>query len=331
MKFIAGLLLGMLLGMTVRGGLVCSARGRPIAAMQGFVEMLCYKQKLATSIFAPKILFVGGSSVDLGISAGQASKETRIPCLNYGFIVPLGLDYILHLTQNVAKPGDTVVLALEYNLYDWPGVLKVWLDPAYIEYISSRDDAFLRSLPLSSQMQILARVSDKQILAARFRPSGKCSSTTCVTDSSFRNSFGDRTDNTRKMRPLQSLERNRPLQILETGFSAQPKGFPAIRNFCEWAKAQHIQVIATFPNIATNSTYRDELLAVTERRIRKFYEGIGVPVVGSIQQAMFPESDCYDTVYHLVDDAVARRTSMLVDAMRPVLTPHATEKARPSE
>jgi hypothetical protein len=106
---------------------------------------------------------------------------------------------------------------------------------------------------------------------------------------------------------------------LKDGYSAHPKGFPAVRDFCEWAKVHRVRVIATFPNIASNQAYKPEMLAQTERRLRDFYQTLDVPVVGSMEQATFPQSDCYDTLYHLVDDAVSKRTIALVDLLKPAL------------
>jgi hypothetical protein len=318
MKFITGILLGLLLGVAAEGILVGAAiRGRPIPSTDGLAAGFAYKQHLADTTQGPKILFVGGSSVDLGISAKQATQELGIPCINYGFMVPMGLDYILHLARKAAKPGDTVVLVIEYNLYDWPGHSTAWLDPMYVRYVSSQDDGYLRTLPLSDQGQVLSHISDIQILDALFRSSAK--NALDVDSSGFRNAFGDRTDNTRKARPLEATWRSRPLQILKDGYSAHPKGFPAVRDFCEWAKVHRVRVIATFPNIASNQAYKPEMLAQTERRLRDFYQTLDVPVVGSMEQATFPQSDCYDTLYHLVDDAVSKRTIALVDLLKPAL------------
>jgi hypothetical protein len=319
MKFITGILLGLLLGVVARGALVCAILGRPIPATDGLAAGFAHKQRIAEGIHEPKILFVGGSSVDLGISAKAASEQLGIPCVNYGFMVPMGLEYILHLTRKAAKPGDTVVLALEYNIYDWPGRSAVWLDPMYVRFVSSQDTGHMSRLPPLDQVQILSRIEDTQILDGLFRHSVKAAPGAHASAARFRNEYGDRTDNTRKARPTESAQRGNPLQILNTGFSATPKGFPAIRDFCQWAKNHQVRIIATFPNIAINETYDPEKLSGTERKLRSFYELLGVPVIGSMRQAMFLQSDCYDTLYHLVDDAVLDRTTALVKLLKPIV------------
>src|SRR5689334_19236212 len=76
------------------------------------------KLDVADSLPSPKILLVGGSNVRFGFSAEQIERDTRVPAVNLALSADLGVDYLLYLTRSVAKPGDTVVMALEYDFYD---------------------------------------------------------------------------------------------------------------------------------------------------------------------------------------------------------------------
>jgi hypothetical protein len=309
----------LLLGVVARGALVCAILGRPIPATDGLAAGFAYKERIAEGIHEPKILFVGGSSVDLGISAKAASEQLGIPCVNYGFMVPMGLEYILHLTRKAARPGDTVVLALEYTLFDWGGGSKCWLDPTYIEYICSRDPGYLDALPAAHQPQVHFRVTNTHLLDALFRSSNRTVDEMLPSIAEYRNANGDRTDNTRSMRPKLANHRERPLENLLEGMNSHPKGFGMIKDFIAWAGRNRVRVIATFPNMARNEAYDRSRLGETESTIREFYHGLGVPVIGSVEGTMFPVEDCYDSLFHLVDEAVLDRTTALVKLLEPIV------------
>ena len=71
--------------------------------------------------------------------------------VNLGTHAALGTAYILHLAQAVAKPGDTVLLVLEYELYNYGKVDQTWADKLLVDYLVSRDPAYLRRLSPGEQ------------------------------------------------------------------------------------------------------------------------------------------------------------------------------------
>ncbi len=97
--------------------------------------------------------------------------------------------------------------------------------------------------------------------------------------------------------------------------------------FIEWAKENNaLHVLATFPNIARNSEYKDPVVNEIERKLIEFYNSNGVPVVGTLRGTMFPEEDCYDTLYHLTSPVVERRTAELCQKISPLLIPQANNQ-----
>jgi hypothetical protein len=220
----------------------------------------------------------------------------------------LGAHYIFHKTKEIARPGDFVVISLEYHCYDWMGP-SLWLDPIFINYVTSQDGNYLDKLSPWNRWNILARVNTPQLANALLR--GKRNS---VVESSSEEAFngqGDRISNSKNARPVECNERTKPVDQLVSGFSPNPKGFPAIRNFLKWAAESDVTVIATFPNVGQNSAYQFEKLNKIEKQIQDFYEAHGVPVAGTLAAAMFPEEDLFDSPFHLVQEAVLERTNKL--------------------
>jgi hypothetical protein len=65
--------------------------------------------------------------------------------------------------------------------------------------------------------------------------------------------------------------------------------------------------------VGRNPNYKAEVLDLVENRIRNFYETKDIPVMGSLKGTMFAEDDCFDTPFHLIHDAVERRTHQLAN------------------
>jgi hypothetical protein len=281
---------------------------------QGFAASFGRKAEMAKKVEEPKILFVGGSSVGLGISAELASQILGKPAVNFGLISPLGPEYILKKAKKVARPEDLVVLALEYNLYDWAGKSELWLDPMFVQFVTAQDRGYLWDLSPWYRWNILARISTPQLATVLLR--NRACEKSAIKNM---NEYGDRTDNTLEARPEQAAARRKPIDQLVKGLGENPKGLPAVAEFIDWANKNNVHVIATFPNIARNSEYKDSVVNGIEKKLIEFYNSNGVPVVGTLSGTMFSEEDCYDTLYHLTTPAVERRTMELCQKISPLL------------
>lgn len=304
--FFPGLAAGLALGVLLYLGAASLSLGKPLVETRGFSDMFARKVGIARNSDEPKILFVGGSSVDLGISAEIATAELNRTAVNFGLISPLGPEYILSKTKEVAVKGDFIVLALEYYCFDWTGSSRLWVDPLFVTYVVAEDPKYLLNLPRWDQLHILARVTPRHIATALLRRPPSSSSSIPMM-----NSFGDRTDNTPEARPWLAASSMKPIDQLVSGFSGIQRGFSVVSEFLEWARLNGVTVTATFPNVCRNPDYRPEVLAQVEDRIRGFYESLDVPVVGTLTGAMVAEEDCFDGPLHLLRDAVERRTRRL--------------------
>ena len=65
---------------------------------------------------------------------------------------------------------------------------------------------------------------------------------------------------------------------------------------------------------------------VINQNIKKFYNSIDVPVLGSYSEFMYDKSMFFDTVYHLNDRGRRYRTRQLIKLLQPYLS-KMTDKA----
>jgi hypothetical protein len=180
----------------------------------------------------------------------------------------------------------------------------------FVSFVTAQDSDYLDQLTFWNRANILARMSTSQLTTALLRRSK-------IQEQSFENmnEHGDFIGNSLEARPKIAPDRAKPLGHLKDGLGDNPKGFRSVENFVNWAKLNEINVIATFPNTARNQSYDDEMLARIEELLKVFYNSLGVPVVGSLQGAMFSEEDCFDSPNHLTAPAVERRTEALCEEL----------------
>ncbi len=85
-----------------------------------YASSLKEKIALLDTTESPRIIFVGGSGVALGIDSPLIEKETGLHPINMGIYGALGLKFMLHeLTDNL-RPGDIVVLSPEHVVLQQP-------------------------------------------------------------------------------------------------------------------------------------------------------------------------------------------------------------------
>jgi hypothetical protein len=89
--------------------------------------------------------------------------------------------------------------------------------------------------------------------------------------------------------------------------------------FFRWARANHVTVLATFPNTLYKPQYDGSLVTESIQEIKDFYASQNIPVLGSAREAMLPESDFYDGIYHLTHAAAIERTERLLPYLKPYL------------
>jgi hypothetical protein len=295
--------------------------GVPTESSRWCFEIYGKKRLAAEEITSPKLLLVGGSGTLFGLNARQIQNKTGFPTINFGTHAALSTDYILHQARQVARPGDTVLLCLEYDLYGFGQTDPITASDVNVDYIVSRDPAYFFSLSLLEKWNVFMATSDQRLILGlknRHRPQHRESNT--VYDSKFINEWGDQT-----MHPkaLQHSITNTPFMqeksILADNLPEQRASLEIIASFCEWARTNHIRVLATFPNLLERPEYYLPPAKRTAKNITTFFAGLDVPVLGDYTEALLPPDQFFDTTYHLTDEAALARTQRLLKYLAPYL------------
>jgi hypothetical protein len=326
-RFIVALPLGFILAIALFVGALYTQLGVPTHMSQWVSDLWQKKENVAARISGPRLLLVGGSGALFGINAQLIQQETGKPTVNMGTHAALMLNYIFYRIEKDARPGDTVLLVCEYEYY-----LNRFTYSQEIsdDYILARDPAYFRAMPLADKIAMATRIPFKRLQTGWKNrpdharpPSPPYSPYTPITPGiDCLDDNGDEIFNTEAARPPPQAFMQQPVKLLRDGFSSEnTDGFADLTAFLQWARAHHVTVLATFPNLIYQPVYDLPKAQKTLETITRFYTSHGVPVIGTPREAMLPTDQFFDSVYHLVHSAALQRTERLIPELRPYLSP----------
>ncbi|MBV9388009.1 MAG: hypothetical protein JOZ78_16420 [Chroococcidiopsidaceae cyanobacterium CP_BM_ER_R8_30] len=287
--------------------------GAPTKSSQELHEVITLKTSIANSVQAPKLLIVSGSNSFFGISSQMIAKKTAIPTVNAGLHAGLGIDYILYKARTLARPGDTVLIPLEYELY----MPNTRTSSVLLDYVFAHDTKYLSTHPwfvaLLSLKRLLLGIYSKVFISQQFLAVDQ--------PKVFANGSGDETNNKKaNMTEAQyeKLNSASPVKITDRLLHDR-SSLEVIAEFARWCKQNKIKVIATWPNTMWFKAYEKPAYVQIFQAISKFYQDINVPIIGRYIDSMYDKSMFYDTYYHLNDEGVNIRTQQLITLLRPYL------------
>jgi hypothetical protein len=325
-SFLLALLAGFLLMFGLAAGAFCLNLGVPSEGSRWTSELNQQKRRAAAQAVSPRLLLVGGSATLFGISAKEIQAQTGCHTINLAIHAALGTAYILHCAEEVAKPGDTVLLVLEYELYTYGKLDSAWVPEPLVDYVVSRDPAYFHCLSIPEQWNLFMLIPTSRImdgLKTRFRAERPFNDSSAgiynVYTVRHLNEWGDQTGHTKAHR----LARRDPIRqaksVLGGGLPEHPQGFGAIESFCRWAQTNHVRVLATFPNMCDQPEYHGPAAQRSIKTIEDLFARLGVPMVGDYTDAILPEEQFFDTMYHLTEEAALARTQRLIPKLNAAL------------
>jgi hypothetical protein len=310
--FFVGVPLGLILGWVLFFALICRDLGVPNPQSRWIRHLIVKKSELASHIKGPKLLLVGGSGTLFGLSARTIQEQTGFPTVNFGTHAGLGSKYILHIAEETAKPGDIVLLIMEYDLADTTSITD--------DYIMGEDTGYFWNLPLFDKIELAIRVPYKRLSNFNKKPARPPSInweniSPYTTNVETIDDYGDEIYNLNTKYTSPHSASMKALII----FSDDAGQFASRIDFLRWAKASHVTVIATYPNLLYHPEYDQPPALAGLKSTTDFYTSHGVPVLGTPREAMFPEDQYLDTDYHLLHSAAIVRTERLIPYLKPYL------------
>ena len=263
-------------------------------------HLLTVKEKAYKESLGPQLLLIAGSSGLLGFDSQLFTKLTGRHAVNFGLHAGLGIPYILSRAERLLKPGDTAILAFEYELYSSNRETTVK------RFVSFYDREYIYTTNISDWSDFLLGYGLVEFTYAFFR---RVAPMDMGSGYSFNLTHsGDFVDNT--------VETSSPEAVISSGvFSRAPLNtvtFNLLKQFAERCKERDITVLITYPPIHRRNEYvqRDDYqnyLHIMESALRSVGDGL----IGSFENSELETLEMYDHRYHLTSDGRRRYTSQL--------------------
>jgi hypothetical protein len=273
------------------------------------------KLAYAEALPAPKLVILAGSNALFSHSCAIIGAMLRLPCVNGGVALGLGLDYQFARWQPVLHRGDILYLPMELE-----------------QYAVSR--AAARAGPdapimLRHDRATLAHLGPARIIAAAFSSTAEDGLLSLVETAALRlhsalaatpftetDAAGDGIGHTlAKARAngafLASLHRPDPdPEAIEHGY-----GRAEIARFLDWARAHGLLVIGGWPTEFADAPPDPRLAAV----LVGVYTAHGALFLALPNKGRYPRADFFDSQDHLVTECQAMHSIAVAVGLAPLL------------
>lgn len=259
------------------------------------------KEAAARAMDGPRLVLIGGSSTHFSYSARLIAEYTGVPAINFGSHAGVGTEYILYRAQEILKPGDIAILALEYSL-----VGDAWRPGWVLAATAAANPRYLLHAPWWQIPILLFGYSPFNI--ARYAPAGALPRGP-LQNAAFVDDHGDETSNT----PANKQPYMAEVVLAAAPHYALPNGLESVGDFVAWAKANDIRVLRAWPPTDDRAEYaqqryREMFAAITDAFARQ-----GVPTAGDVTDYLLPLEMMFNATYHadsngqtLVSERLAR-------------------------
>ena len=293
MKLFAAILLGLLAYL----GLHLGVLRKPLTI--GYIKA-AYQAKLdyGRSLGdARKIVVVGGSSSLFGVRCETIAAETGIPCVNLAVTAGLGIDLILAKAEEAIRPGDIVLLPLEYDFYTSEAE-ALRTNATANTYLATYDRALLArqdgrrvmaALLALSLQDAYSSLTEMSLGAGGFQRRFTLDQLTRQGDMSG-HSLARAADYTAYVATLAGMA---PTEI---GLAKDRDGGRLIAAFIARHRQRGDHVYGTYPTTIDDGAAAPSFLAV-----ERFWTGAGAGFLAAPAFARYPRADFYDTAYHLAE------------------------------
>lgn len=314
-RFLTGLLVGACLFALGWIALVAGQLGKP------FVNNLwvegAYAQKLAQAkvIRQPKLVVVAGSNAMFGIHSPTLAQAVGRPVINLGVNAGILSPYLLIYARQAVKPGDWVLLPLEYPLYHD----RFEVNQVFLEYWLSHPVTYglnpLRLARLLAETPLLRVVQGYQGVPAGFQVAG-------LYGAQHLDANGDQSLSAHAQRSeaLFSGARDSAVQHYGDQASAFNGSWPMWQAFARDVRAAGGCAVFVPPAMLDRAAYHQDPMEAA------FYKGLpseaarhGLLYVGEPLAFMYPTDAFFDTNYHLTAEMRLMHTQRLAQLLSPAL------------
>ncbi len=267
------------------------------------------KDRLVRTTPSPKVLFVGGSNVAVGIDSPMVQEKLGMPVVNMGLHGGLGLVFPLNQVKPYLGAGDLVVLSPEYQ--DFFGLANgddtlldiLYIDPSAAQYIEPKQWLTLAGqLPASMQFQFQGVIGS--LFVKEENPVY------------YRSGFNQNGDVVSHLNKPSTIDLTDKHLFGSTTPTFDDTSIGIIDEFTAYAQSRGARVVFFFPPIPDSQYAENEKLI--QLVCRRLAETATVTIAGRPSDYAFPITFFFDTLYHLNAQGRQVRTEKIVEQLTSI-------------
>lgn len=275
------------------------------------------KHRLLEQQPSPRLLMIGGSNLAFGIDSAEINRRLAYNPVNMGLYIGLGVDFMLAEVEPSLRPGDVVVVSLEYEFFDdqfYYGLedgLFMTLEerPENRKFLNFRNGQVLLNRGFNGAGRIL-RASVSYLIGG----DDPLENLNTVYKRNSFNQYGDVV-----------AHRNLPSKKFELGlFDSRDKRSTILRlinrlnSFSEVCRQKGVKIFYLYPSVPEqyfkqNKNMLDEAATAINQELK--FQALNTP-----EEMSLPPEDFYDSEYHVNNSGIKKRTDQLIERLSERLT-----------
>lgn len=275
------------------------------------------KHRILEETPSPRLIFLGGSNLPFSLDSGLIKKSfPKYNPVDMGLHAALRLEYMLREVRDDLRAGDVVVVSIEYEqLTKAIGggaradlLLRVFEQrPANLKYLSLMQLRGILDQGLTTYAGGVVRSAFSVMV-------GRSAKKKIVDSRSGFNKFGDMVahygDDSEDVSKI-------PINASSYSDEHVCKAIKLLNDFYELCKERNVRAFFAYP--AFPEYHFRKVQEPMLKLIGKVERKLNIPIINKADEMLFPLDNFYNTVYHLNRAGVLRRTSMLIEDLRPYL------------
>jgi len=281
-----------------------------------FRELIETKLTRGASIEGRKLVIIAGSNGLYSHRCETMEPLLRIPCVNAGVVVGIGLDYLFERWEKLLHPGDIVYLPMEEAQYT-----------RTYQATSVGPDA---AIMFRHDWTTLFALSPGRVMGAAFSFHPRAALMSLIeialvwsafqdpraADVGTTNAWGDHVGHTADLGRANAAHLATMMPFHQPAAAiASGDGTAMIRDFIAWATARGVIVVGGLPADYASSPMPD----AARDAIRSVYTAAGARFIDLRDR--YPPSAFFDTPDHLNEDAQIKHSQAVAAALAVTLAP----------
>jgi hypothetical protein len=271
------------------------------------------KANLLANTSAPRLIVFGGSNIAFGIDSEFMERELKIPVINDGLHVGLGVAPLLEIKKYI-QPGDIIIISLEY--YNFTDKTAFFGQPQYLaDWIEFSPNRIWDLEDPARQMPTLYTIMLQRKINRQVQNYLYGSSLNIIRGFYAGDQFNEHGDFIGHLG-----ENNTHFEIDDSIYPVNnvEDGYTFLNSFNQLALSKGAKV---FYEAQAHRQTNCDLTGM--KNIKNFFTRLrnktAIPLLTDLDQLCLPDDYFYDTPYHLNEQGRQVRTERLIESLKSVL------------